>query len=532
MKIVTITIFSLVMLLSTTAIGQDIYTGLLMEEDKETPVIPKDIVGKKFVENLDFKVSLKEFAPKPQDQGLLPSCVGWSVGYGALTIMEAQRKDWVNKNLVTQEAFSPLFIYNQLAINKDCEYAGASFPSAFRFLKAQGTCKKTAFNVDNEDCSALPNNIIKRSAFDNRIKDYYQLFVKDSPTKEKINKTRVSLSEGFPVVVGMYLTPDFRDVSEKEPTWRPQETHDDELYPHAMVVVGYDDLTKTFEIMNSWGTDWGNKGFVNVTYRDFAKYCVLAYQVHLPDEGEEVLASTTSSEPIDPFAPFVEEETMKEGNKKKKLPAEVELYGDFTFRYPMLDDDGYPVYDENNEVKFKSADVELIDNHYYSLTKKDWEIGQLFQLSANNIKKNRYVYVFSLDSENNMHQHWPRTKMLTNKDTRAKAEDTYFGYTEAPLVPYNNAQIVIPKSGSALRKDTEGDDYLFVLYSYEVIEDIDYIEEKVRMSTLPYKDRLEEALGERLIPYEEVKFKTNKVSGKSKTANGTVLGIMIESKGW
>ena len=32
---------------------------------------------------------------------------------------------------------------------------------------------------------------------------------------------------------------------------------------HAMVVVGYDDdkYGGAFEILNSWGTYWGNKGF-------------------------------------------------------------------------------------------------------------------------------------------------------------------------------------------------------------------------------------------------------------------------------
>ncbi len=523
MRLITIISFFWVMTLSMAGISQDIYTGLLMEEDKETPVMPD--LGIKLNPAKDIVVDLKPYAPKPQDQGLLPSCVGWSVGYGALTIMEAQRKNWINTSLVTKEAFSPLFIYNQLAINKDCEYAGASFPSAFRFLKNQGTCKKTAFNVDNEDCSALPDNVVKRTAYANRIKDYYQLFVKDASAKDKIDKARVSLAQGLPVIVGMYLTPDFRDVNTKDPTWRPQETPADELYPHAMVVVGYNDIRQSFEVMNSWGTDWGNDGFVWVKYKDFAKYCVLAYQLNLL-EVNEIMAKETS-EPTDPFAPFVQkEETLKSGNNKKRLPKEVELYGDFVFRYPMVDDEGYPMMD-GDEIKFGEAEVELMDSQYYTLKRKDWEIGQLFQLVSKNIKKDRYVYVFSVDGDDNIHQHWPRTKLLTQTGD----DKQYFGYTESPLVPYKNAKIVIPKEGSALRKDTEGNDYLYVLYSYEIIDDIDYVKEKIRLSSLPHKDRLEEALSSRLIPHDEVEFKENKISVKSESANGTVLGIMIESRG-
>lgn len=530
MKTYTTLTFAMLLFLSSPIFSQDIFTGLMMEEDKETPVIPD--LGAKLVEAGQIKVDLKKYAPKPQDQGLLPSCVGWSVGYGALTIMEAKRKSWVNESLVTREAFSPLFIYNQLAINKDCEYAGASFPSAFRLLKSQGTCKKQDFNVDNEDCSALPDNKIKRGAYTNRIKDYYQLFVKEASGKDKVDKARVSLAQGFPVIVGMYLTPDFRNVSVKSPTWQPQETAESELYPHAMVVIGYDDIRQSFELMNSWGEDWGNKGFVWVKYKDFAQYCVLGYQLHLPDNGE-VLAEEAPKEPIDPFAPYVrKEETMKEGSgrsTKSKLPREGDLYGDFVFRYTTLDEDGYPEMD-GDEVKFSEAEIELVDNKYYTLKKKDWEIGQLFQLVARNIKKNRYVYVFSLDESGSLEQHWPRTQLLSQNGNEEE-DKQYFGYTESPLVPYDNAKIVIPKEGSALRKEMEGNDYLYVLYSHDVIEDIDYIKEKIKVSSLPYDQRLEEALGNRLIPYKEIEFKENKISGKTKSLNGTVMGILIESKG-
>jgi len=35
---------------------------------------------------------------------------------------------------------------------------------------------------------------------------------------------------------------------------------------HAMVIVGYDDETKLFEVRNSWGEQWGNKGYAFIDY--------------------------------------------------------------------------------------------------------------------------------------------------------------------------------------------------------------------------------------------------------------------------
>jgi C1A family cysteine protease len=35
---------------------------------------------------------------------------------------------------------------------------------------------------------------------------------------------------------------------------------------HAVLVVGYDDKKKRFRFQNSWGTDWGARGFGYFTY--------------------------------------------------------------------------------------------------------------------------------------------------------------------------------------------------------------------------------------------------------------------------
>ena len=43
---------------------------------------------------------------------------------------------------------------------------------------------------------------------------------------------------------------------------------------HAMCVIGYDDNKGggAFEVMNSWGEDWGDNGFFWITYDDFTKH--------------------------------------------------------------------------------------------------------------------------------------------------------------------------------------------------------------------------------------------------------------------
>ena len=36
-----------------------------------------------------------------------------------------------------------------------------------------------------------------------------------------------------------------------------------------MLVVGYNNLHNAFKVVNSWGVDWGNAGFVWIDYQAF-----------------------------------------------------------------------------------------------------------------------------------------------------------------------------------------------------------------------------------------------------------------------
>ena len=40
---------------------------------------------------------------------------------------------------------------------------------------------------------------------------------------------------------------------------------EENLGGHALCVIGYDDQAKRFEIINSWGTGWGNNGFFTIS---------------------------------------------------------------------------------------------------------------------------------------------------------------------------------------------------------------------------------------------------------------------------
>ena len=62
--------------------------------------------------------------------------------------------------------------------------------------------------------------------------------------------------------------------------WRPSGMDESQMGMggHAMCVIGYDDrkFGGAFQIMNSWGPEWGKNGVAWVKYGDFKNYVSLS----------------------------------------------------------------------------------------------------------------------------------------------------------------------------------------------------------------------------------------------------------------
>jgi len=79
-----------------------------------------------------------------------------------------------------------------------------------------------------------------------------------------------ALVAGYPVAIAMAWAFDYIDENHvlNDPT---DEAIEDCVSGHAVVIVGYDDEKKLFEIRNSWGEGWGDHGYGFVTYKTMKK---------------------------------------------------------------------------------------------------------------------------------------------------------------------------------------------------------------------------------------------------------------------
>jgi hypothetical protein len=95
----------------------------------------------------------------------------------------------------------------------------------------------------------------------------------------------MSISNEKPVVIAIKCPQSFYDARDKDVWYPTEDTSSIDLYvsgnAHALCVVGYDDnkYGGAFEIQNSWGTNWGNGGYVWIPYTVFDKFAYEAYEM-------------------------------------------------------------------------------------------------------------------------------------------------------------------------------------------------------------------------------------------------------------
>ncbi|MBX2840422.1 MAG: DUF4384 domain-containing protein [Flammeovirgaceae bacterium] len=252
-------------------------TGLVFDDDKYENAPKKATLTRGlYVEAVPSSNSMKQYCPTPMDQGQYGTCVGWSSNWAARTIVEAMKNGWTSTNVINQNAYSPGFIYQMIKDknDKNCSY-GASIFDALNYMKFNGSIKYSS--LEEQCVPTVPQNL-KDQAMRNKIKDFARLFDQQQGGDYKIQTVKKSIAENNPVVFGMKCAPSFYDAID---VWEPTENHETKYGGHAMCVVGYDDNKGggAFEIMNSWGTDWGNEGFIWIKYQDFANFTKYAYEI-------------------------------------------------------------------------------------------------------------------------------------------------------------------------------------------------------------------------------------------------------------
>lgn len=489
-----LSILLILQLLSASAAAQtaEFPSGLLFD-DAAYEKTPRQSMESGAKSSLPPAVDLSPYCPEVRHQGYIFSCVGWATGYGAMTIQRAILNSCTDKSVISQNAFSALFLYNQIKTS-DCRQ-GSKITDALSFLEENGDCLAKHFDFDVNNCETRPDPPLVQNARRYAIEDYVTLFGSRDPAALKVAQVKKALAYKKPVIAGLSLLRNFYDLKNAK-FWHPNIGNTAPAGGHALVVVGYDDRREAFRLFNSWGKEWGDEGYIWIKYADFGQFCKYGFILHLvAQETQPNIAKTPATLPEMPLT---------------------ELSGEFSFRQFT----GFSQYD--NRPVFENAPMRLA-NGIYQTTQTSWQIGQRFQLLARTLRAEEYLYVFSIDPNRQVHFHWPRQEGLDTK---------FSGINESGLLIDQSAEVIIPGPNRVLKMENPGTERLVVLFSKKKIHAVEKLAQIISRSQGDFMSSLRYALGKYAVPEADIFYHREKMFFQaSSRSGGYIVPLVLEVTG-
>jgi C1A family cysteine protease len=204
---------------------------------------------------LPYKADLRPHCPPVFDQGQLGSCT-------ANAISNAYRFDLLKQRKGVGFLPSRLFLYyNERAIEGSVPTdSGAMLRDGIKTLAKQGVCGEKTWPYEIDRYADKPPASAYREGLRHQALSYQRL------TQDSM-QMKGCLASGFPFVFGFSVYESFESPAVARTRQVPMPGSGERLVGgHAVLAVGYDDRRQQFTAMNSWSTDWGDKGYFRMPY--------------------------------------------------------------------------------------------------------------------------------------------------------------------------------------------------------------------------------------------------------------------------
>ena len=217
-------------------------------------IIYKPVDEKETLTQLPANVDLRSMCSKIEDQGNLGSCTSNAI-VGNLEFLEIKDKIKVFEDL------SRLFVYyNERVIEHSINYDnGASLRDGIKTIAVQGACTEKLWSYDISKFKNKPNAVCYKDALNHKATSYYRL--------NTSSQMRICLADGYPFVFGFSVFESFESAKVANTGIVPMPNMNEQLLGgHAVCAVGYNDKEQRFLVRNSWGINWGQKGYFTIPY--------------------------------------------------------------------------------------------------------------------------------------------------------------------------------------------------------------------------------------------------------------------------
>jgi len=458
---------------------------------------------------LPDKASLKNYCPLVRTQGLFGTCAAWASSYAAHTISWAVNNDLHDVEDITNNAFSPLYLYlnNKSLSDAECQ-TGLQVQQAANFQVKNGDLRYSEMAVSGcTDQIADATNLEKF-----RITDWSELYnissdqldnedLRNQYFNDNIGKIEQSIVDGKPVIAGIYIYQSFENP--EGDTWDGSLTNKQEG-SHAICIIGYDKNynnqgESAVEIMNSWGPEWANNGFIWIKYKDLKNILVDAINQYDP--------VTIKPKPLEVPKPHDSTEiAIKPVIFKDEIN---ELEGSFNL---ITKGNDTMVVTQNGDA-IKQLNLTSNEQMTYNVN-RPYSSGTHFRLYINTNREG-YIYLISTDS--------------SKSGLNVLFPDS--GSTISPLINSNllSSIIVPPTDTSPITMDEHrGEDYLCILWSKEPL-DIATIASNLRSRiNESFVKIVKEYLGDKIVDEKDIVFSPNEIKFTAKSKDKTVVPIFIK----
>ena len=199
------------------------------------------------------KVDLRPVCSTVEDQGQLGSCTGNAI-VGAMEVNE-------NINKTKFVDLSRLFVYynERLLEGTVTSDSGATIRDGIKTLTVYGVCTEVLWPYIVSKFTSKPSAACYKDGLTRKISSYQRITT--------LTDMKNCLASGFPFVFGFSVYTSFESSQVATTGVVNLPTKGEKLLGgHAVLCVGYDDISQRFLVRNSWGSGWGQKGYFTIPY--------------------------------------------------------------------------------------------------------------------------------------------------------------------------------------------------------------------------------------------------------------------------
>jgi C1A family cysteine protease len=208
-----------------------------------------------FLRALPDNVDLRSQCPPIYDQAQLGSCTANAIG-GAIEF------DQMKENLPQVFLPSRLFIYyNERVIeNTVSSDSGAMIRDGIKSAVNQGACPEPMWPYQIEKFRIKPSVKCYTEAAKHTAASYQRLI-------QSLSQMQGCLASGYPFIFGFTVYESFDSKTVARTGHAPMpDTTERVLGGHAVCAVGYENDKRWFICRNSWGKEWGMRGYFTLPY--------------------------------------------------------------------------------------------------------------------------------------------------------------------------------------------------------------------------------------------------------------------------